>query len=52
MDYGYKRQINGPIGEIEEKLRQTLTEKDFGVITEIDVKNIFNQKLVLAIDKI
>ncbi|MCJ7802537.1 MAG: DUF302 domain-containing protein [Candidatus Marinimicrobia bacterium] len=45
MDYGYKRQINKTIEQTEESLRQTLTEEGFGVITEIDVKNIFKQKL-------
>ena len=45
MDYGYKRQINQTFEETEQSLRQTLTEEGFGVITEIDVKNIFKQKL-------
>ena len=45
MDYGYKRQINQTFEQTEESLRQTLTEEGFGVITEIDVKNIFKQKL-------
>ena len=45
MNYGYKRQINQTFEQTEERLRKTLTEEGFGVITEIDVKNIFNQKL-------
>jgi uncharacterized protein (DUF302 family) len=45
MDYGYKRQINQTFEETEQSLRKTLTEEGFGVITEIDVKNIFKQKL-------
>ncbi len=45
MDYGYKRQINQTFEETEQSLRNTLTEEGFGVITEIDVKNIFKQKL-------
>jgi len=45
MDYGYKRQINQTFDQTEESLRQTLTGEGFGVITEIDVKNIFKQKL-------
>ena len=45
MDYGYKRQINQTFEETEQSLQKTLTEEGFGVITEIDVKNIFKQKL-------
>ena len=45
MNYGYKRQINQTFDHTEESLRKTLTEEGFGVITEIDVKNIFKQKL-------
>jgi uncharacterized protein (DUF302 family) len=45
MDYGYKRQINQTFEETEQSLRKTLIEEGFGVITEIDVKNIFKQKL-------
>ena len=45
MDYGYKRQINQTFEETEQSLRKTLIEEGFGVIIEIDVKNIFKQKL-------
>ena len=45
MDYGFKRQINQTFEQTEERLRQTLTEEGFGVITEIDIKNIFSKKL-------
>ena len=45
MNYGYKRQINQTFEQTEQKLRQSLTEEGFGVITEIDVKSIFKQKL-------
>ena len=45
MNYCYKRQINQTFEQTEQNLRQALTEEDFGVITEIDVKNIFKQKL-------
>ena len=45
MNYGYKRQINQTFEQTEQNLRQALTEEDFRVITEIDVKNIFKQKL-------
>ena len=51
MDYGYRRQINQTFEQTEERLRQTLTEEGFGVITEIDVKNIFNKKLNIDFKK-
>lgn len=45
MNYGYKRQIDQTFEQTEQNLREALTEEGFGVITEIDVKNIFKQKL-------
>ena len=45
MNYGYKRRVNHTFEKTEQRLRQTLTEEGFGVITEIDVKSIFKQKL-------
>lgn len=45
MNYGYKRQIAQTFEQTEQNLREALTEEGFGVITEIDVKNIFKQKL-------
>ncbi len=45
MNYGYKRKVNKSFEQSEKRLRQTLLEEGFGVITEIDVKNIFSQKL-------
>ncbi len=45
MDYGYKRHINQTFEQSEEKLRQTLLDEGFGVVTEIDVKSVFKQKL-------
>jgi uncharacterized protein (DUF302 family) len=45
MNYGYKRQVNQTFEQTEQNLRHVLTEEGFGVITEIDVKSIFKQKL-------
>lgn len=45
MDYGYKIKVNQTFEQTEQKLRHALTEEGFGVITEIDVKNVFKQKL-------
>ena len=45
MDYAYKRHINETFEQTEQSLRQSLQEEGFGVITEIDVKSVFKQKL-------
>ena len=45
MDYGYKRHINETFEQTEQSLRQSLQKEGFGVITEIDVKSVFKQKL-------
>ena len=45
MKYGYKRQIENSFEETEKDLKASLIEQGFGVITEIDVKNTFKQKL-------
>ena len=45
MKYGYKRQINISFEEVDNKIRETLKEEGFGVITEINVQNTFKQKL-------
>ena len=45
MSYSYKRQINSNFEKVEQKIRKTLQKEGFGVITEIDVTNIFKQKL-------
>ena len=51
MNYGYQRQINQTFENTEKKLRQTLADEGFGVITEIDVKNTFDQKLNIGFKK-
>ena len=45
MNYGYKRRINQSFEQTEQSLRQSLQKEGFGVITEIDVKSVFKQKL-------
>ena len=45
MNYGYKRQINQSFEQTEQSLHQSLQKEGFGVITEIDVKSVFKQKL-------
>jgi len=45
MEYGYKRVVNQSFEKTEDELRSALSEQGFGVITEIDVKDTFKQKL-------
>lgn len=45
MGYGYKRVVNQSFEKTEGDLRSALSEQGFGVVTEIDVKNTFKQKL-------
>jgi uncharacterized protein (DUF302 family) len=51
MNYGYKIKVNQTFEQTEQKLRHALTEEGFGVITEIDVKNIFSNKLNIDFKK-
>ena len=45
MKYGYKRNVPLPFGEAVEKVRGELSQEDFGVLTEIDVKATLKKKL-------
>jgi uncharacterized protein (DUF302 family) len=45
MSYGYFKNISADFKTVDEKIRQTLAENGFGVITEIDVKSTFKTKL-------
>ncbi len=48
--YGYKRQINGGYAETVQKVRDGLKKEGFGVITEINVKDTFKNKLNVEFD--
>lgn len=45
MEYGYKRTIQDNFENTEIKLRESLSGQGFGVITEIDVKKTFQEKI-------
>lgn len=45
MEYAFKRQIDMPFEEAEEKVRAALAEQGFGILTEIDVKATMKKKL-------
>ena len=39
MNYGYKRTVELSFEEVDDRIRSSLEEQGFGVLTEIDVKN-------------
>ncbi|MBF88574.1 MAG: hypothetical protein CMG75_02760 [Candidatus Marinimicrobia bacterium] len=45
MKYGYQRTINYDFEKVDKKIRETLMEEGFGILTEIDVKEAFKEKL-------
>lgn len=45
MKYGYQRIINYDFEKVDKKIRETLMEEGFGILTEIDVKEAFKEKL-------
>lgn len=45
MKYGYRKQVSLPFTEAVEKTRQELAKEGFGILTEIDVKAAFKEKL-------
>jgi len=45
MSYTFKAVLDSSIDVAEEKVREALEEKDFGVLTEIDVAATFEKKL-------
>ena len=45
MKYGYLRTVNFDFEKVDKKIRETLLEEGFGILTEIDVKKAFKEKL-------
>ena len=45
MSYSYKKKIKQNFEIVDEGIRESLKSEGFGVITEIDVKSTFKQKL-------
>ena len=45
MKYGYQKTVSISFKEVDSKIRSTLAENGFGVITEIDIKKTFKEKL-------
>jgi len=51
MEYGYQRTINLTFDNVNEKLRDSLMNEGFGIITEIDVQKTFKEKLDINYDR-
>ena len=47
MNYGYQRKVSIPFEDVDLKIRSALAEIGFGVITEINIKKTFKEKLNL-----
>ena len=47
MNYGYQRTVKTPFEDVDLKIRSALAEIGFGVITEINIKKTFKEKLNL-----
>ena len=45
MNYGYQRKVQLSFEDADNRIRETLEENGFGVLTEIDVKNTLKKKL-------
>ena len=45
MNYGYKRTVELSFEEVDDRIRASLEEQGFGVLTEIDVKSTLKKKL-------
>jgi len=45
MKYGYQKTVSISFEDVDSKIRSTLAENGFGVITEIDMKKTFKEKL-------
>ena len=45
MNYGYKRTVKLSFEKADNRIRETLKEEGFGILTEIDVKNTLKKKL-------
>lgn len=45
MNYGYKRTVKLSFEKVDNRIRETLKEEGFGILTEIDVKNTLKKKL-------
>ena len=47
MKYGYQKTVSISFEDVDSRIRSALAENGFGVITEIDIKKTFKEKLDL-----
>lgn len=52
MAYYYSRKLNIPFEEAVQKVTQNLKQQGFGIITNIDLKDILKQKTECRLQKI
>ncbi len=45
MNYGFRKEVNLSFEEVIKKVKEELQKEGFGVLTEIDVKKVFKEKL-------
>jgi uncharacterized protein (DUF302 family) len=45
MDYAMTLRTNEPVGQVEARVRQTLADQGFGILTEIDVQATLKKKI-------
>ena len=45
MNYGYQRTVKIGFDQVDSKVRKTLMAQGFGILSEIDVKEAFKEKL-------
>lgn len=43
--YAFGKQIDAPFGDVEQKVRAELAKEGFGVLTEVNIKDKFREKL-------
>lgn len=51
MDYYFSRKVKGSFEEVEERVRKSLKEEGFGVLTEIDVRETLKKKMAVDFRK-
>lgn len=51
MRYSYTVEMGGDFDEAEERIREALRDHGFGVLTEIDVKEVLSEKLGVETDR-
>lgn len=45
IGYGFKKVLNAPVDDAEARVRAALSGEGFGVLTEIDIRSAFKEKL-------